>query len=396
MAENSFISSREQTVLGAIFLIGLGAAYLLGDHFWQSYLVNSLFVLTIALGAAIFVTVHHISNAGWTSVLRRVPEAMMSYLPLGAVSLLMIFFGRHQIYEWTNTRYADHGASFAFKDAWLETPFFFFRMVLFLAIWIWLLYVIRKASFQQDADGVIAHSDKAKRYSAIFLVVFGITYSLAAFDWIMSVEPLFYSTIFAFYVIAGTLLAGVAAITLFVIVLQSRGLLTEVGDKQMHKLGVTVLGFATFWAYIWISQYLLIYYANLPEETIYFVRRTSGRGWFAFFIVNLLLNWVIPFVMLLQRKVKSKRNWMVAACVIVLIGHWIDFYVMILPAFSETPSIGIADITLLAAFTALFVAAFARSLTSGNLIPVKDPYLAESIWHERLKADDRSLIADKT
>ncbi|MCE7961828.1 MAG: hypothetical protein DYH05_04930, partial [Acidobacteria bacterium ACB1] len=222
-------------------------------------------------------------------------------------------------------------------------------------------------------------------YSSIFLVVFAITFSLASFDWIMSLEPMFYSTIFGFYTIAGTLTSSAAAITILVILLKKRGHLSAVGDKQMHALGQIVMGFATFWAYMWISQYLLIYYANLPEETIYYYRRTGSNGWLTLFIVNLFLNWVIPFVMLLPRQVKMNAKWMLAACTIVLIGHWLDLYTMIFPAFFASPMIGYVDIAVFVGFAALFLIVFTLNLDVERMVPTGDPYLEESVDREHLE-----------
>ncbi|MBE7516644.1 MAG: hypothetical protein HS105_08575 [Chloracidobacterium sp.] len=395
MKDVPFFSKRDKAILIALFIVGVVVAATLGSHFWQSYLVNALFVMTFALGAAVFIAVHYVSNSGWTSVLRRVPEALMSYVPVGALTLLVVFFGRHEIYKWTNERYIEHGPTYAFKDTWLTPGFFFARMFIYLLIWTVFVYIIRYMSTRQDGDGSPDHTASAKRYSALFLVIFGVTYSLASFDWIMSIEPLFYSTIFGFYLIAGTLLSGVSAITFFIIFLQRYGILKEIGGKHLHKLGVIVLGYATFWAYIWISQYLLIYYANLPEETIYYFRQTSGRGWFAFFIVNLFLNWIIPFIMLLPKRVKFNKTWLLTACTIVLVGRWLDMYVMVMPPFSATPAIGIADIALLIAFVALFLFMFVRNLSAKNLVPIRDPYLAESLWHEDLGPDWQEPAAER-
>lgn len=390
MAKNAFLDKREQNILLVILLIGLVGGtlgFLSGERFWFSFLQNAFFVLTLALGAALFVTINAVSNAGWATALRRVPEAMMAYVPIGAVSMLLVFFGRSAIYEWTRPITAAHeaGLELGFKHAWLSVPFFFIRMILFLAIWSGLIYLIRRTSLQQDIDGNLAHTKMRKVYSSIFIVIFGITFSLASFDWIMSIEPLFYSTIFAFYVIAGTLTSSVAAITVIVILLKQRGYLAAVGDSHLHKLGQLVLGFATFWAYIWISQYLLIYYANLPEETIYYYRRTSSNGWMAVFLVNLFLNWVIPFVMLLPRQVKMNTRWMLAACCIVLLGHWIDLYVMIFPPIFGSPMIGWVDIAVLLGFTALFVSSLIRNLHPDRLVPYNDPYLDESMGRTTLE-----------
>jgi hypothetical protein len=198
----------------------------------------------------------------------------------------------------------------------------------------------------------------------------------------MSIEPMFFSTIYAFYHIAGVLLSGSAAITILIILLRRRGFLQEVGDRQMHALGKLVFGFATFWAYIWVCQYLLIYYANIPEETIHYVRRTSAE-WSNIFYLNLFLNWVIPFLLLIRRRVKSNENWMLIACGIVLVGHWLDLYVLIFPTFFKTPMIGLVDIALPIGFVALFLLAFVKHLNVDRLIPKQDPYLAESMWQEK-------------
>lgn len=390
MSKKAIINAFESNILIALIVVGVvGGAFGLwaSDRFWFSFLQNALFVLTIALGAVLFVTFKAVSNAGWATVLRRVPEAMMSYVPVGGICLLLIFFGRNSLYTWTQTTFRSHetGAELGFKNAWLSTPFFFGRMVVFLAIWCGLIYLIKRASYRQDRDPNVAYTNRRKIYSAIFIVVFGITFSLASFDWVMSLEPMFYSTIFGFYMISGTLTSSAAAITLLVILLKKRGQLSAVGDKHMHALGQIVLGFSTFWAYMWISQYLLIYYANLPEETIYYVRRTSTNGWMTVFVVNLFLNWVIPFVMLLPRQVKLNTKWMVAACSIVLMGHWLDLYAMVFPANFGSPKIGFVDLALTIGFAALFLFVFAKNLNADRMVPINDPYLSESLEHDGLE-----------
>ena len=384
MDNKSFIKTNEQNVLYALLVIGLigvVGGLLFSDRFWASFLQNSFYFVTVALGGAVFIAINHVANASWTSVFRRVPEAMMSYVPIGAISILLLFFGRNVLYEWTEKTFSHNGHELVFKNAYLSTGFFFTRMVVFLAIWTILIFLIKRESNKQDTTGDLSHTNKGKTYSAIFLVVFGITFTFAVFDWIMSLEPMFFSTIYAFYHIAGVLLSGTAAITMLTILLKRRGYLKEVGDKQMHGLGKLVFGFATFWAYIWVCQYLLIYYANVPEETIHYVRRTSEE-WAPIFFLSLFLNWLIPFVMLIRRKVKSNENWMLAACAIVLVGHWVDLYVLIFPVFYESPMISLVDIALPLGFVSLFLLVFAKNIHSKEMIPREDPYLAESMWQE--------------
>jgi hypothetical protein len=252
-------------------------------------------------------------------------------------------------------------------------------MAVFLGIWMLLALLIRRESRKQDKDGELGHTEKIKRYSAIFLAVFGLTFTFASFDWLMSIEPLFYSTIFAFYNISGLLLSGFASITILVVLARRRGLLPYVNEHHLHYLGKLVLGFSTFWAYIWLCQYLLIYYANLPEETIYYIRRMQPADWKALFFANIFLNWLIPFALLLPRSVKQKDAWLLTACGIVLLGHWIDLYLMIFPYFEHSAVVGIVDITLVVGFAALFLSSFVRSLDRAALVPQRDPYLVESL-----------------
>ncbi|MDH3494523.1 MAG: hypothetical protein OEM82_13285 [Acidobacteriota bacterium] len=381
----SLIKPNERNVLYALLAVGLVGAIgglIFSDRFWAAFLQNAFYFLTISLGGAIFLAVNHVANASWISVLRRVPEAMTSYLPIGALALILIFFGRETLYEWTYTTYSHLGHELTFKNTYLSTGFFFIRMLVFLGVWAFLAHMLRRESYAQDVDASLAHTNNSKIYSAIFLVVFGITFTFASFDWIMSLEPMFFSTIYAFYHIAGVFLSGSAAIAVLVILLRRRGFLTEVGDKQLHNLGKLVLGFSTFWAYIWLCQYLLIYYANIPEETVYYLRRTSQPGWSYLFILNIFLNWIVPFILLMPRSVKMNENWMLAACGIVLIGHWLDLYVMIFPAFTDNAMIGLVDLTLPLGFAALFLLVFIRNLRVEQLIPKEDPYLAESMWQE--------------
>ena len=390
MANQNFISKRAHRILFGMLGIGaFGFAYGLyanDARLWASFLLNAFFFLTLALGAIVFVSINRVANAGWDTVIRRVPEAMMNYLPLGSLAMLVIFFGRDTLYEGLRTTFGFAGKPMVFKNAWLSTPFFFARMGLFLGLWTLLAWLIRKESRRQDVDGIFNHTRNIKRYSAVFLGVFGLTFSFASFDWLMSIEPLFYSTIYAFYVISGLLLSGFAAITILVILLRRRGLLREVNENHLHNLGKLVFGFSTFWAYIWLCQYLLIYYANLPEETIYYIRRMHLPEWKTLFFANIFLNWLIPFVMLISRGVKRSERWLLTACAIVLLGHWIDLYVLIFPAFEHSARIGLLDIAIVVGFSSLFIQSFGNGLRKSALLPRNDPYLVESLWHEPREA----------
>ena len=392
MPTQNFIPKRGQQVL--FFMLGVGViGFMAGLYFdsarlWASFLQNAFFFLTLGLGATVFVSINRVANAGWDTALRRVPEAMMSYLPIGSLAMLALIFGRDHLYEGLLSFFGYAGKPMTFKNAWLSTPFFFGRMAVFLGVWTLLAYLINRESRKQDQDGSLTHTRQIKRYSAIFLAIFGLTFTLASFDWLMSIEPLFYSTIYAFYVISGLLLSGFASITILAILLRRRGLLPELNEEHLHKLGKLVLGFSTFWAYIWLSQYLLIYYANLPEETIYYIRRLQTPGWKFLFFANIFLNWLIPFALLLPRNVKRSDGFLLTACAIVLVGHWIDLYVMIFPPFDYAALPALVDAAMVIGFTSLFVQSFGNGLLKSALVPQNDPYMNESLWHERQETPD--------
>ncbi len=392
MKDKNFITGREQKLLFVMLGIGVigfaAGLYTNNARLWPSFLLNAFFFLTLALGAAVFVSINHVANAGWSTAIRRVPEAMMSYLPLASISMLALFFGRNTLYEGLRTFFGYNGKPMVFKNAWLSTPFFFSRMAVFLGLWLLLTWLIKRESRRQDVDGDPAHTSKGRKYAAIFLAVFALTFTLASFDWLMSIEPLFYSTIYAFYVISGLLLSGLASITVLVILLRRRGFLPEVNENHLHNLGKLVFGFSTFWAYIWLCQYILIYYANLPEETIYYLRRMQTPGWKVLFFANIFLNWLIPFVMLLSRGAKRSDGWLLTACGVVLVGHWIDLYQLIFPAFEHPAMIGLVEVAIVIGFASLFLQSFANGLRKSALMPLRDPYLAESLWQEPREAPD--------
>jgi hypothetical protein len=296
--------------------------------------------------------------------------------------MLLLFFSRDAVYEGLRTTFEHGDKPMVFKNAWLSTPFFFSRMVVFLSLWVLLTWLIKRESSRQDLDGDAVHTSKSRKYAAVFLAVFALTFTFASFDWLMSIEPLFYSTIYAFHVISGVLLSGFASIAVIVILLRRRGYLPEVNGNHLHNLGKLVFGFSTFWAYTWLCQYILIYYANLPEETIYYLRRMQTPGWKALFFANIFLNWLIPFVMLLARGAKRSEGCLLAAGGIVLVGHWIDLYQMIFPAFEHPALVALVDVGIAVGFTSLFLQSFANGLRKSALVPQNDPYLAESLWQE--------------
>lgn len=362
---------------GAVTVVGL---ILAPQRTWPNLLLAMYYLMSLGLGAILFIALQYIANAGWSVALRRVPEAMTGVLPLAGALLLLTFFGIHSLYEWSHHDVVAADPILSSKTAWLNTPFFVARAVLYFAVWWFLAHRIVRLSKHQDINGVVDVVAKNKRYSAILIVVFAFTFSLASMDWIMSLEPHWYSTIFGIYNFAGLFLTALAAMTIVVILLKRIGPFREIlTTDHLHNLGKLIFAFSTFWMYIWFSQYLLIWYANIPEEVTYLVNREKGT-WIIFTIVNVAFNWVIPFVVLLPEWTKKHEGMLLRVCVIIMIGHWIDLAWMILPPFMPAgPELFFWEVApMVGVMTAFFYVTF-RVLSRGNIVPVKDPLLVESI-----------------
>jgi hypothetical protein len=329
-------------------------------------------MLELSLAAVFFLAVHYVAGAKWHTAIRRVPEAMALVLPIGAVGLLMVLLAHPSLYPWFVSPPTAERA-LAFKRVWLSRPFFLARAVLYLACWTFFARSLVRTSYRQDRDAHAVGSDRNVATSARFLVVLALTLVPASFDWIMSLEPVWYSTIFGFYDFAGMFLTGLAAMIVLVVWVRqlAAGRFTVSGD-QFKDLGTLLFAFSTFWAYIWFCQYMLIWYGNLPEETSYFVVR-QREAWGVLFLLNLALNWAVPFLLLLSRDAKTRPPRLLAASAAVLAGRFVDLYLAIAPGVAPSPIAGLPEVGLTLGALGLFTLAFFQVLQRAPLVPVHDP-----------------------
>ena len=384
-------------VLGGLLLPqGHGEAE--GSHgsIWKPFLVsawhNNVYFIGLALVGMLFVAIHYAAQSGWSSILRRIPEAMGAWIPWSAVMMLLVFaLGRHDIMHWTHSALyvetlEDGSANPEFdailygKRAFLNTPFFLLRMGVFFLLWYGLYRVFRRRSLQEDLHG----GDKAyyvrlRRISVAFIIVFAVTSSVAAWDWVMSIDSHWYSTMMGWYVFSSWWVGGLSFITYIVIILHERNYLKGLNPSHLHDLGKYIFGFSIFWAYLWFSQFVLIYYANIPEESVYFIERWEGQ-YAAYFYTNLLINFFFPFLFLMTRDSKRHALFLKIACPVLFFGHWLDFYLMIAPGTGHG-GLGLVDIGFFLLFLSGFLFVFFRTLSKASLIPPKDPMLAESVHH---------------
>jgi hypothetical protein len=262
------------------------------------------------------------------------------------------------------------------------------RTVLALVLWIAFALFMRRTSITQDGspDLSLKFHRRLTRCGILFVPVFAVTFSLFAFDWLISLEPEWFSTMFAVYVFAGTFVQGIAAITLATVLLRARRPLdTFVSGRQLHDLGKMLFAFSTFWAYIWAAQYLLIWYGNIPDEISHFVSRTNGP-WLYLFAANFLVNWVVPFIVLLSARAKQTPKILIAVSMLLLAGHWLDLYLLIMPSFRPAPGLGLGELAIACGYLGLVYLLVARALARAPLVPLNDPILNYEEAQEHLPA----------
>lgn len=352
----------------------------------SGFLMHNTYFITLAMGALFFLAVHRVGNSGWHTAIQRVPEAMFSWLPFAAIGAGIMLFLMDDVYEWLILQPGEDALIDA-KRAYLNKPFFAIRAAVFFGVWILVATLLRRWSVNEDKEGGLANFNRALPVSAVFIVFFAISYSLFAVDWLKSLEPHWFSTIFGVYVFAGSMASAMATMTLITYFLKKQGYMKYVNDSHFQDINTYMLGFSIFWAYIWVSQFLLIWYSNIPEETIYFYKRYSVGdpgylGYAPSFYANLFLCFVLPFLIMLRRDARRNPKLFIPVAAIVLIGHWNDLFQMIMPGtMFEKGTIGLLEIGFFALFAGLFLLVVFRSLSKANLVPLNHPYLEESVSH---------------
>ena len=350
-----------------------------GPRIWANILLNNQFFMGLSLGAAFFLAVHRLALSGWHTVLQRLPGSMTDFLPVAFILMLLIYFGMHDLYLWSDKNVSD--PVIEGKKAWLNVPFFFIRLIIYFAGWIVLTRMMRTSTNALVTSSDIKFYNRAKLYSGLFLVFYSITVSSSSWDWIMSLDAHWYSTIFGWYVLIGMFVTSLAFITLMIWFLKRQGYLNYIRPDHVHDLAIYIFCFSIFWTYQWFAQYELIWYGHLPEETVYFIPRLHEYK--IVFFVNLGINFIVPFFGLITFNSKRQLNWVALIAAVVLIGHWIDYWLMIMPATAgDKAGIGVLEISMTIVYFCLFIFIVFRSLSTGPLVVKNDPFLGESLNYE--------------
>lgn len=388
-------SRRLSAALLSIGLLALAVAITAGwdQHdqlrgFSTSYLVSYIFFLSISLGSLFFVALQHVVRAGWSVAVRRLAEIIAAnvvylailFLPI-LVPLLIGLAGPY--YKWLDPNSIADSELLQRKAVYLNLPFFTARAFFYFVVWGVSAWFFLRQSARQDESGDPELTRRMERWSPAAMILFGLTVTFASIDWLMSLEPEWFSTIFGLYVFAGAVVAGIASLILMAIALQACGLVARVITvEHYHDLGKLLLGFVVFWGYMAFSQYMLIWYANIPEESVWYLARQSGP-WVWITVGLLFGHLLIPFVFLLPREVKRRKMLLGACAVWLLVVHWIDVYWLVMPTFApDRLPFGMIDVCCIVGLGCLFLAGIVRIARGRNLIPTKDPRLAESLAFE--------------
>ena len=387
-------ASGKAKVLGAVGIAALAAGFALGlaqrdglRYFFHAYLVDFAYFLSISLGALFFVALHHVSRAGWSVAVRRLAEIFLGNLVLLAVLFLPILLamiaGNHGLYRWTDPRQVAASELLRHKAPWLNVWFFAGRAVFYFVAWTILARFFFRRSLEQDRSGDPRLTLQMERASGPALLVFAGTVTFAAFDWLMSLEPTWFSTIFGVYYFSGAAVGFLAALVLAALAVQTNGRLTgTITTEHYHDLGKLLFGFVVWWGYIAFSQYMLIWYGNIPEETVYYLKRQTGP-WAIVSIVLLFGHLLIPFLGLLSREVKRRRLLLGFWAAWLLVFHWLDMYWLVMPNLdADRLPLGPIDLCLLVGIGGLYLAGVLMAAGDRPLVPLKDPRLGESLAFE--------------
>ncbi len=348
---------------------------------WAALYVGAFFFFMISLGVLAFYAIQYAAQAGWSPVLFRVMEAITAYLLPGGliVFLILVLSGLHlnHLFIWMDPEVVAHDEIIQNKTAYLNVPFFLIRAAIYLGGWVLFRQLLRKNSIKMDDATDNTIFKKNFKLAAGFLVFFIVTESMMSWDWIMSLDPHWFSTLFGWFVFASLFVSGITTIAIISIYLKSRGYLEFVNDSHIHDLAKFMFGISIFWTYLWFSQFMLIWYSNIPEEVVYFITRMEDYPILFWGMVG--TNFIFPVLLLMNSDYKRVNWFVIMTGIIILIGHYINVYVMVMPAtVGESWFIGIPEISAVLLFAGLFVFIVFNSLTKAPLLVKGNPFIKES------------------
>lgn len=397
LPKDTQVNSRSLLYKLPLVLIGVGIASLL--YWWvlrgqdheramYGYLFSYLVLVSLVLGSLAFVLIQHVTRAGWSVVIRRIPETVISLAPVLILLFIPIALFTHDIFPWTHTEHVDD--ILRKKLPYLNEPFFLARSFGYLLVWSIMGIWFYRMSLSQDDTRKDNNTRIMQALSAPSIIIFGLTLTFASFDWIMSLQPHWYSTIFGVYFFAGSLLFALAFMTLVAILLQKFGFVKKaITGEHYHDLGKLLFGFTIFWAYIAFSQFMLYWYGNIPEEIEFYTHRLH-HGWDVISWAMPITHFFVPFFALMSRVLKRVKLILIINCLLVILVHFVDIYWLVLPCYNDPlvehgPThlhVGLSDVLPLLGMLSLYIGMFLYVLNKRKLLPLGDPRLTESLSFE--------------
>lgn len=369
-------------------LIGLGLlSFIVGlrspERLWPAYLTAFFYFTCLALGGLFFTSIQHVAKAGWSSSIRRLSESMTAFVPYILVTGLILLFGMKYLFPWVDPKVIASYPLVAAKTDYLNVGFFGIRLVLFCGGWLVFRYFIVGNSLKQDQTGDENLTHKNVGASIGFLLFFSISFTLFSMDLLMSLLPTWYSTIFGIYTFSGLFQSSLAFLALMIIFVQRSGFVKGyITVEHLHDVVKFLKGFTVFWAYIAFSQFMLIWYANIPEETEYYLMRSQNSGWIMISVALIIFRFIVPFIALLPRGLKRNENHVILVASLILIMQYVDIYWMVYPNFFHGHvTFGLIEIGAFAGFAGLFLFSVSSFLQKNSIVPLKDPRLHEAIQH---------------
>jgi hypothetical protein len=362
----------------------LGVAGFLVNSYRASYayLVSYLFFLSIAVGSLFLVALEYAANADWSTPFRRISEFFAAALPLLLIFVIPLFFNTGKLFLWSHSDYIHSDSMLQAKSAYLNTPFFMVRVIVIILVWCAFYWLITKNSRKQDSVQDQLLTKRNITLSVIFIPIFAITITLIAVDWVMSLESKWFSTIFGVYLFAGVVWSSLAALTLTAIILKEKKYLhSAIGKDHFYSLGTLMFAFTVFWGYIAFSQYMLVWYGNLPDETFWFMQRWDG-GWKLISLLLIVTHFIVPFFGLLSYEAKTNLKRLKFMSIWILCVHFLDLYWLIIPSMARNDhiySFSWIDFVYPIFFVGILILVFNKMTEKTNLVPVGDPKLERGL-----------------
>jgi len=342
------------------------------------HVVNFLFLTSIGVGALFLIALEYITGAVWSVPMRRVNEFLAALIPIAALMAVPLFFHLYDLFPWVNAESVAHDAMLIGKKPYLNVNFFTFRFVVIFGLWTLFFYLFTRNSLKQDIDKDQKHTRFNIGLAAAFMPIFAIGLTMISIDWAMSLEPHWYSTIYGVYYFSGIVLAGVASATYIIVKLYEHGYFPHLRRDHFYSLGTLIFVFVNFWAYIAFSQFLLVWYANLPEETSWFIARWNN-GWEYISVLLIIVHFVVPYFMLLSQDSKMNLKRLKFISLWVLFAHLLDLYWLVMPSLSASPLLTWMELSFPLLSVGLVMMMFASKMKRQNLIPIGDPKLGRGL-----------------